>query len=159
MLRDGREIASLTISMSAAPLLAVKQADMIGTLWRSLLTSTLSSALILWVMQVFVLRPMSGLTRAAGKLDEPLQLQGAHEISRAGLAMEGMRRALPAAFAALRQHAARWSRRSSSAPRSSRRATANPPRRWSTCARPRSSWWSPRSWHRWAGWWPVWRMS
>jgi len=108
--RDGREIAKLTVSMSAAPLLEVKRADMLRTLWRSLLTLTLSSALILWVMQVCVLQPMTRLTQAAeelaaGRLDKPLALGGTDEIARVGLAMERMRQALLSAFEALRQHA------------------------------------------------------
>jgi signal transduction histidine kinase len=110
VLREGRQIASLTVSMSAAPLLQAKRADLRRTLWRSLLILALSSALILWVMQTFVLRPMTRLTQAAealaaGRLDEPLTLGGSDEISRVGLAMERMRQALLAAFEALRQHA------------------------------------------------------
>ncbi|MDN3921994.1 sensor histidine kinase [Roseateles violae] len=110
VLRDGREIAKLTVSMSAAPLLKTKGADMQRALWRSLLTLTLSSALILWVMQAFVLRPMTRLTQAAealaaGRLDKPLELGGSDEIARVGLAMERMRQALLSAFEALRQHA------------------------------------------------------
>jgi len=110
VLRDSREIAKLTLSMSAAPLLAEKRDDMLRTLWRSLLTLTLSSALILWVMQVCALQPMSRLTEdaealAAGRLDTPLAPEGTDEISRVGLAMERMRRALLSAFDALRQHA------------------------------------------------------
>ncbi len=110
VLRDSREIAKLTLSMSAAPLLAEKREDMLRTLWRSLLTLTLSSALILWVMQVCALQPMTRLTEdaealAAGRLDTPLVPEGTDEISRVGLAMERMRRALLSAFDALRQHA------------------------------------------------------
>ena len=108
--RDGREIAKLTINMSAAPLLEVKRADMIGTLLRSLLTLTVSSITILWVMRVFVLQPMTKLTQAAealaaGRLEQPLELRGSDEISRVGLAMERMRQALLSAFEALREHA------------------------------------------------------
>ena len=110
VLRDGREIAKLTVSMSAAPLLQAKRAEMLRTLWRSLATLTLSSALILWVMQRRVLQPMDRLTRAAealaaGQLDRPLLLGGTDEIARVGLAMEHMRQALLSAFDALRQHA------------------------------------------------------
>jgi two-component system, NtrC family, sensor kinase len=110
VLRDGREIAKLTVSMSAAPLLQAKRADLWRALWRSLLILTLSSALILWVMQAFVLRPMTRLTQAAealaaGRLEQPLEPGGKDEISRVGLAMERMRQALLSAFEALRQHA------------------------------------------------------
>jgi signal transduction histidine kinase len=110
VLRDSREIAKLTLSMSASPLLAEKFNDMVRTLWRSLITLTLSSALILWVMQVFALRPMTRLTEAAealaaGRLDTPLEPGGTDEIARVGLSMERMRRALLSAFDALRLHA------------------------------------------------------
>jgi len=110
VLREGREIAALTVSMSAAPLLAAKQAEMWRTFWRSLATVTLSSALILWVMQRRVLRPMDRLTRAAealadNQLDRPLALGGTDEIARVGHAMEHMRLALLMAFEDLRQHA------------------------------------------------------
>jgi two-component system, NtrC family, sensor kinase len=110
VLRDGREIAKLTVSMSAAPLLEIKRAEMSRTLWRSLLTLTLSSALILWVMRICVLQPMTQLTEAAeglaaGRLDKPVELGGTDEISRVGQAMERMRQALLSAFEALRQHA------------------------------------------------------
>jgi signal transduction histidine kinase len=108
ILRDGREIARLTVSMSAAPLLRAKEAELFSTLWRSGATLTLSIALILWVMQSLVIRPMTALTRgaealAAGRLDEPLAVGGADEISRVGVAMERMRQALLSAFEALRQ--------------------------------------------------------
>jgi two-component system, NtrC family, sensor kinase len=107
--RDGREIARLTVSMSAAPLLEAKQAEISRTVWRSVLVLTLSSMLILWVLQHFLLRPMTNLTRgaeslAAGRLEQPLQLGGADEIERVGGAMERMRQALLSAFEALRQH-------------------------------------------------------
>ncbi|CAN5333180.1 hypothetical protein BH11PSE10_BH11PSE10_21790 [soil metagenome] len=110
VLRDGREIAKLAVSMSAAPLLEAKRADMLRTFWRSLGTLTLSSVLILWVMQRRVLRPMDRLTQAAealaaGQLDRPLALGGTDEIARVGHAMEHMRLALLSAFDALRQHA------------------------------------------------------
>ena len=110
VLRDSREIAKLTLSMSAAPLLADKRADMIRTVLRSLITLTLSSALILWVMQVCALHPMTRLTEAAealaaGRLDSPLEPGGTDEIARVGLSMERMRRALLSAFDALRLHA------------------------------------------------------
>ena len=109
ILRDGREIAQLTVSMSAAPLLQAKQAEILRTVWRSALTLTLSLVLMLWVLQRYVLRPMTDLTRAAealaaGRLEQPLQLGGADEIARVGLAMERMRLALLSAFEALRQH-------------------------------------------------------
>jgi len=107
--RDGREIAKLTVSMSAAPLLQAKQAEVWRTVWRSGLTLTLSLALMLWVLQRFVLRPMSVLTAAAealaaGRLEQPLRVGGADEIARVGMAMERMRQALLSAFEALRQH-------------------------------------------------------
>jgi signal transduction histidine kinase len=107
--RDGREIAKLTVSMSAAPLLQAKQAEVWRTVWLSALTLTLSLVLMLWVLQRFVLRPMTNLTAAAealaaGRLDQPLRLGGADEISRVGVAMERMRQALLSAFEALRQH-------------------------------------------------------
>jgi signal transduction histidine kinase len=41
---------------------------------------------------------------AAGRLDQPLRVAGADEISRVGAAMERMRQALLSAFEALRQH-------------------------------------------------------
>lgn len=110
VLRDGREIAKLTVRMSAAPLLEAKRADMWRTLWRSGLTLTLSLALMLWVLQRYVLRPMTELTAsaealAAGRLEQPLHVRGgADEIGRVGAAMERMRQALMSAFEALRQH-------------------------------------------------------
>lgn len=107
--RDGREIAKLTVSMSAAPLLQAKQAEVWRTVWRSGLTLTLSLALMLWVLQRYVLRPMSVLTGAAealsaGRLEQPVRVGGADEIARVGMAMERMRQALLSAFEALRQH-------------------------------------------------------
>ncbi len=101
--RDGRQIAELTIEMSAAPLVAAKQADMVRTIWRSVLTLTSSSILILWVMRRRVLQPMTQLTQAAeelaaGKLETPLTLGGHDEIARVGVAMERMRQSLRAAF-------------------------------------------------------------
>jgi hypothetical protein len=48
VMRDGRELAKLTVRMSAEPLLEAKRAEMWRTLWRSLAMLTLSSALILW---------------------------------------------------------------------------------------------------------------
>jgi len=111
ILRDGREIGKLTITMSAAPVLAEKRADILRTLWRSLVTLTVSSALILWVMQMCTLQPMTKLTDAAealaaGRLDRPVQPGGTDEIARVGMAMERMRQALLSAFEALRRHAA-----------------------------------------------------
>lgn len=107
--RDGREIAKLTVSMSAAPLLQAKQAEVWRTVWRSGLTLTLSLVLMLWVLQRYVLRPMTELTGsaealAAGRLEQPLHVSGADEIARVGMAMERMRQALLSAFEALRQH-------------------------------------------------------
>ncbi|PTT83939.1 hypothetical protein DBR42_15540, partial [Pelomonas sp. HMWF004] len=62
-----------------------------------------------WVLQRYVLRPMTELTGgaealAAGRLDQPLHVGGADEIARVGAAMERMRQALLSAFEALRQH-------------------------------------------------------
>lgn len=110
VLRDGREIARLTVVMSAEPLLARKRADLWNTLWRSLLTLTLSLGLILVVMQRRVLRPMARLSDAAdelaaGQLDQPLRFGGEDEIARVGKAMERMRLALLKAFDDLRGHA------------------------------------------------------
>lgn len=107
--RDGREIARLTITMTAAPLLEAKRADGWRTVWRSGLTLTLSLVLILWVLQRYVLRPMTELTGAAealaaGRLEQPLHVSGADEIARVGVAMDRMRQALLSAFEALRQH-------------------------------------------------------
>jgi signal transduction histidine kinase len=107
--RDGREIARLTVRMSAAPLLQAKRAEAWRTVWRSSLTLTLSLVLMLWVLQRYVLRPMTRLTGAAealaaGRLEQPLQVGGADEIARVGVAMERMRLALLSAFEALRQH-------------------------------------------------------
>ncbi|MGQ3050674.1 MAG: sensor histidine kinase [Roseateles sp.] len=107
--RDGREIARLTVRMSAAPLLQAKQAEVWRTVWRSMLTLTLSLVLMLWVLQRYVMRPMTELTGAAealaaGRLDQPLHVGGADEIARVGAAMERMRQALLSAFEALRQH-------------------------------------------------------
>jgi two-component system NtrC family sensor kinase len=107
--RDGREIAMLTVSMSAEPLVQAKQAEVWRTMLRSGLTLTLSLVLILWVLQRYVLRPMTELTGAAealaaGRLEQPLRVGGADEIARVGVAMERMRQALLSAFAALRQH-------------------------------------------------------
>ena len=107
--RDGREIAKLTVRMSAAPLLQAKQAEVWRTMWRSGLTLTLSLVLMLWVLQRYVLRPMTELTDAAealaaGRLEQPLRVGGADEIARVGMAMERMRQALLSAFEALRQH-------------------------------------------------------
>ncbi len=110
VMRDGRKIAELTVEMSAAPLLETKRADMLRTLWRSFVTLTISSILILWVMQRRVLQPMTQMTQAAealaaGQLEQPLKLGGSDEIARVGLAMEGMRQSLLQAFGALREHA------------------------------------------------------
>ncbi|MDC8787085.1 sensor histidine kinase [Roseateles koreensis] len=110
VIRDGRQIATVTVQMSAAPLLAEKQADMVRTLWRSGATLTFSLVLILIVMQSRVLKPMTRLTQAAealaaGELDKPLRLGGSDEIARVGLAMERMRQSLLHAFESLRQHA------------------------------------------------------
>ena len=107
--RDGREIAKLTVRMSAAPLVQAKQAEVWRTVWRSGLTLTLSLVLMLWVLQRYVLRPMTALTSAAealaaGRLEQPLRVGGADEIARVGMAMERMRQALLSAFEALRQH-------------------------------------------------------
>ncbi|MFG6429681.1 sensor histidine kinase [Roseateles sp. LYH14W] len=107
--RDGREIARLTISMTAAPLLQAKRDDVWRTVWRSGLTLTLSLVLMLWVLQRYVLRPMTALTGAAealaaGRLEQPVRVGGADEIARVGVAMERMRQALLSAFEALRQH-------------------------------------------------------
>lgn len=79
--RDGREIAKLTLSL----------------------------VLILWVLQRYVLSPMTELTGAAealaaGRLEQPLHVSGADEIARVGMAMERMRQALLSAFEALREH-------------------------------------------------------
>ncbi|QPF73494.1 HAMP domain-containing protein [Roseateles sp. DAIF2] len=114
VLRDGREIAQITVTMSAAPLLERRRQDMLRTLWRSGLTLTLSLALILIVMQRRVLQPMGRLSEAAAKLaagrleqplDRNLDMSGSDEIARVGQAMERMRQALLAAFDELRQHA------------------------------------------------------
>jgi len=110
IMRDGRQIALLSVTMSAEPILAAKRAEITDTVWRSLLTLTLSSVLILWVMQVCALRPMTHLTRAAeslaaGRLGEPVDPGGTDEISRVGMAMDRMRKALLEAFDALRRHA------------------------------------------------------
>jgi len=107
--RDGREIAQLTISMTAAPLLQAKRDEVWRTVWRSGLTLTLSLVLMLWVLQRYVLRPITELTGAAealaaGRLEQPLRVGGADEIARVGVAMERMRQALLSAFEALRQH-------------------------------------------------------
>lgn len=107
--RGGREIAKLTISMTAAPLLQAKRDEVWRTVWRSGLTLTLSLVLMLWVLQRYVLRPMTELAAgaeelAAGRLEQPLQVGGADEIARVGMAMERMRQALLSAFEALRQH-------------------------------------------------------
>jgi signal transduction histidine kinase len=107
--RDGREIARLTITMTAAPLLLAKRAEVWRTVWRSGLTLTLSLVLMLWVLQRYMLRPITELTSgaealAAGRLGQPLQVGGADEIARVGAAMERMRQALLSAFEALRQH-------------------------------------------------------
>ncbi len=110
VMRDGREIAKLTIVMSAEPLMTRKRDDLWNALWRSMLTLTVSLALILVVMQRRVLRPMERLSRAAdelasGQLDRPLKLGGEDEIARVGKAMERMRQALLKAFDDLRGHA------------------------------------------------------
>lgn len=110
VMRDGREIAKLTVVMSAEPLMARKRNDLWNALWRSLLTLTVSLALILVVMQRRVLRPIAKLSEAAdelasGQLDKPLELGGEDEIARVGKAMERMRLALLKAFHDLRGHA------------------------------------------------------
>ncbi len=108
--RDGREIAQLTVAMSAAPLLEAKQNEAWRALARSVGILTLSLVLILGVMQRRVLHPMAKLSRAAeelaaGRLDQPLELGGEDEIARVGIAMERMRQALLRAFEDLRGHA------------------------------------------------------
>ena len=108
--RDGREIAQLTVAMSAAPLLEAKQNEAWRALARSVGILTLSLVLILGVMQRRVLHPMDKLSRAAeelaaGRLDQPLELGGEDEIARVGIAMERMRQALLRAFEDLRGHA------------------------------------------------------
>ena len=132
VLRDGREIAQLTVTMSAAPLLERRRADMLSTLWRSGATLTLSLGLILLVMQRRVLQPMDRLSEAAerlasGKLEQPLDqrmdMRGSNEIARVGQAMERMRQALLAAFGELRQHASTLE--SQVAERTSELTTAN----------------------------------
>lgn len=110
VLRDGREIAKLTVVMSAEPLLARKRLELWSMLWRSLLTLTLSLGLILVVLQRRVLHPMARLSQAAdelaaGQLDKPLELGGEDELARVGKAMERMRLALLRAFDDLREHA------------------------------------------------------
>jgi signal transduction histidine kinase len=95
--------------MSAAPLLKAKWDEVWRTVWRSMLTLTLSLVLMVWVLQRYVLRPMTELTGAAealaaGRLEQPLHVSGADEIARVGMAMERMRQALLSAFEALRQH-------------------------------------------------------
>ena len=110
VLRDGREIAQLTVEMSAAPLIAQREADMVRSLLRAGLTLTLSAALILLVLQRRVLRPMDKLSQAAarlagGQFDVPLATPGDDEIAHVGVAMERMRLALLKAFDELRQHA------------------------------------------------------
>lgn len=111
VLRDGREIATLRLEMSAAPLIAQRQADMLRSLWRAGLTLTLSALLILLVLQRRVLRPMDKLSQAAarlaaGQFDVPLKLEaGNDEIAQVGLAMDRMRLALLKAFEELRGHA------------------------------------------------------
>ncbi len=107
--RGGQELAKLTVSMSAAPLLRARQAEVWRTVWRSGLTLTLSLVLTLWVLRRYVLRPMLKLTAAAealsaGRLEQPLHVGGTDEIARVGAAMERMRLALLSAFDALRQH-------------------------------------------------------
>lgn len=108
--RDGREIAQLTVAMSAAPLLEAKQNEAWRALARSVGILTLSLVLILGVLQRRVLHPMDRLSRAAeelaaGRLDQPLELGGEDEIARVGIAMERMRQALLRAFEDLRGHA------------------------------------------------------
>ncbi len=108
--RDGREIAQLTVAMSAAPLLEAKQNEAWRALARSVGILTLSLVLILGVLQRRVLHPMAKLSRAAeelaaGRLDQPLELGGEDEIARVGIAMERMRQALLRAFEDLRGHA------------------------------------------------------
>ncbi|MBV8123115.1 MAG: HAMP domain-containing histidine kinase [Burkholderiaceae bacterium] len=110
VMRDGREIAKLTVAMSAEPLLESKQADMWRTILRSAFTLSVSLFMILWLLQRRVLRPMDRLSRAAdelaaGQLDRPLELGGEDEIARVGLAMERMRQALLHAFEEMRGHA------------------------------------------------------
>ncbi|UXH80454.1 sensor histidine kinase [Roseateles amylovorans] len=110
VMREGRQIAELTLRMSAEPLLTLKRAELLKMLWRSLLTLTLSLALILIVLQRRVLRPMARLSEAAdelaaGRLDKPLALGGEDEIARVGTALERMRLALLKAFDDLRGHA------------------------------------------------------
>jgi len=110
VVRDGREIAKLTVVMSAEPLLERKREDMLRTLLRSGLTLTLSLVLIVILIQRRVLHPMDRLSRAAdelaaGHLEKPLELGGEDEIARVGKAMERMRQALLKAFEELRGHA------------------------------------------------------
>ncbi|MDM4765635.1 ATP-binding protein [Pelomonas sp. SE-A7] len=110
VLRDGREIAKLTVVMSSEPFLARKRADLWNQVLRSVIALLICGVFTMLVMRRRVLGPMSQLSAAAeelaaGHLERPLEVsKGDDEIARVGAAMERMRQALLAAFESLRMH-------------------------------------------------------
>ncbi|MDI4631948.1 HAMP domain-containing histidine kinase [Pelomonas sp. V22] len=108
--RDGREIAKLTVVMSAEPFLARKRADLWNQVLRTAATLIICALATLVALRTRVLQPMSRLSAAAeelaaGHLEKPLEVAGGDdEIARVGTAMERMRQALLAAFESLRMH-------------------------------------------------------
>lgn len=110
ILRDGAPIGAVTLVMTRQPYQNKINAEARQEITRLLLTLTVAMALVLWVLQQRILRPMSRLSAAAetlasGKLGDPLSISGKDEISRVGLAMENMRARLVGAFSSLQQHA------------------------------------------------------
>ena len=111
ILREGREIGRVKVTMSGSPQLQRAYRDMWLDGLRLLAMAGMSGLLILWLLRRRVLSPMESLAKAAaelgaGQLGKPLQVNSDDEIGRVGQAMEGMRQALLEAFDRLRGHAA-----------------------------------------------------
>ncbi|MBP8144744.1 MAG: HAMP domain-containing protein, partial [Inhella sp.] len=111
ILREGREIGRVKVTMSGSPQLQRAYRDMWLDGLRLLAMAGMSGLLILWLLRRRVLSPMEALAKAAaelgaGQLGKPLQVNSDDEIGRVGQAMEGMRQALLEAFDRLRGHAA-----------------------------------------------------
>jgi len=110
ILRNGAPIGAVTLVMTLQPYQEKINAEARQEIIRLLVALAVSLALVLWVLEQRILKPMSRLSAAAdtlasGKLDQTLALSGKDEIGRVGSAMEKMRERLVDAFVSLRQHA------------------------------------------------------